>query len=86
MIDICILKLIIQRIARRMIVMFRALGRMASTRASIGGTNGFKSARLPTLNGASEKRRIWLNCRFILDEMTLVQEMLHFAVGLTTKF
>ena len=67
-------------------VMFRAQGRMVSTRASIGGTDGFKSARLPTLNGASVKRRIWRNCRFITDEMTLVQEMLHFAVGLTIKF
>ena len=52
-----------------MIVMFRALGHMASTRASIGGTNGFSAARLPTLNGASAKRRTWLNCLFIIDEM-----------------
>ena len=52
-----------------MIVMCRALGRMASTRASIGGTNGFKAAHMQTLNGASVKRRTWRNCRFIIDEM-----------------
>ena len=51
-------------------MMCRALGRMVSTRASIGGTNGFSAARLQTLNGASVRRRIWLNCRFILDDMT----------------
>ena len=76
---LCISKSIIRRIARRMIVMCRALGLMLSTRANIGGTNGFKAARLPTLNGASERRRIWRNCRFIIDDMTLVQEMLHFV-------
>ena len=39
-------------------VMFIALARMPYTRASIGGTNGFKVVRMPTLTIASEKRRV----------------------------
>ena len=39
-------------------VMCRAQVRMVSTRVSIGGTNGFKVVRMPTLTIASEKRRV----------------------------
>ena len=39
-------------------VMFTALVRMPYTRASIGGTNGFKAARMPTLTIASVKRKV----------------------------
>ena len=70
-----------------MVVMYRALGRMVSTRASIGGTNGFKSARLPTLNGASEKQRTWRNCRFIIVEMIcrLFKKCCTLSIGWTEK-
>ena len=52
-----------------MVVILLALGLMPSTHASIGGTNGFKAVRMQTLNGVSEKRRIWRNYLFIIDEM-----------------
>ena len=51
-------------------MMLRAVELMPSTHASIGGTSGFSTeADMPTLNGASVKRRVWRNCLFIIDEM-----------------
>ena len=70
-----------------MIVMFRAQGRMAYIRASIGGTNGFKSARMQTLIGARWMRRRWLNCRFIIVEMIcrLFKKCCTLSIGWTEK-
>ena len=48
--------------------MFLALGVMPSTLANIGGTDGFSTARMQTLNGASLMRGRWLNFLFIIDE------------------
>ena len=39
-------------------VILLAQGRMASIHASIGGTNGFKAARIPTLTIARVKRKV----------------------------